>query len=92
MRRPNTKRGGSDNLKAKSTTTARMGGCLGWILDRLERLQKAGARVAEDPDFLSGLAAVRRKAQFRATLSQDIREAETRGDWRQSAWMATSTC
>jgi len=63
-------------------------GADGWLprLDprSLERLQKVGARVAEDPDFLSGLAAVRRKAQFRATLSQDIREAETRGDWRRA--------
>ena len=70
-------------------------GADGWLprLDprSLERLQKAGARVAEDPDFLSGLAAVRRKAQFRATLSQDIREAETRGDWR-CLGTATNTC
>ena len=40
MRRPNTRRGGRDNLKAKNITTVQMGGCLDSTLDLLRDYKK----------------------------------------------------
>ncbi|KAJ1446296.1 hypothetical protein M885DRAFT_625382 [Pelagophyceae sp. CCMP2097] len=77
-------------VRAKEHRGTRYTDCANGYVPRLEApddvdaLQKVGAELDDDPDYLAGVAARRRCAGLAPTLPQRIREQERDAQWREA--------